>query len=187
MTDLSAFLAYGVLVLLAVFVCEAIYVLFFRNFGLVKFQIAFEVPATDANTVWSTYFDGLNAWNSVMERLSYDVVSEAPRVVRSTARMRGTQDPPSTTEWKCDVFEPEKRCHTTLVKVNGVAIEPEAQTSETFEVASTDTGTTVKVETAIPVRGWVWMPLHRRFLSRIYQDLRVACLEKTGAPFELGR
>lgn len=186
MTDLSAFLAYGVFVFLAVFVCEAIYVLFFRNFGLVKFEIAFEVPATDVKTVWATYFDGLNTWNSVMERLSYDVVSETPRVVRSTARMRGTNDKPATSEWCHDVFEPEKKCHTRLIKLDGVDVRPEAQTAETFEVAPSETGTMVKVEAAIPVRGWLWLPLHKRFLARIYQDLRVACLDRSSAPAQAG-
>ncbi|NOT41796.1 MAG: hypothetical protein HOP13_15040, partial [Alphaproteobacteria bacterium] len=72
MPDLSAFLAYGVLVFVLVFVIEAIYSLFFRNFGLVTFKIAINIPGADARTVWNTYFDQRNDWNSVTERLSYE-------------------------------------------------------------------------------------------------------------------
>jgi hypothetical protein len=184
MTDLSAFLAYGVLVLGLVFVVEAVYALFFRNFGLVKFEFAFNVPGADAKTVWSTYFDGENDWNSVTERLSYDVVSEGPRVVRSTARLRGTADTPVTSEWRLDMLTPERVCRSTVVKVNGAEVPAAEQTSETFCVSESGAGTDVRVEASIPVRGWLRVPLHRRNLARIFEDLRMACLKKAGVPFE---
>lgn len=184
MTDLSAFLAYGVVVLVAVFVCEAIYALFFRNFGLVKFELAFKVPGADASTVWATYLDRRHAWNSVTERLSYEVVSTAPYVVRSTARMRGTAGRPVTTEWQVDVLEPERVCRSKVLKVDGADVPAPVQTSETFAVTPFAGGTEVKVEASIPVRGWLRVPLHRRYLGRIFEDLRMASLRQAGVPFE---
>jgi hypothetical protein len=154
MPDSSAFLAYGI------------------------------VPGTDARTVWATYFDGRNEWNSVTERLSYEVVSEAPRVVRSAARMRGTADKPVMSEWQLDVLEPERVCRATVLKVGGGDVPAAEQTSETFAVSAGANGTDVKVEAVIPVRGWLRVPLHRRNLARIFEDLRVACLKKAGVPFE---
>ena len=183
MPDLSVLFAYGTLVLAAVFVCEAIYALFFRNFGLVKFELAFSIPRADAKTVWATYFDERNDWNSVTERLSYEVVSEAPRVVRSTARRRGTADKPVTCDWQVDVLEPERVRRATVLKVDGASVPQAEQTSETFAVSPGVDGTDVRVEAAIPVRGWLWVPLHRRNLGRIFEDLRMACLEKAGVPF----
>jgi hypothetical protein len=183
MADLSAYVVYGVAVLVVVFAIEAAYALFFRNFGLVKFRLAFTVPGADAKTVWATYFDGLNAWNSVTERLSYDVVSDAPRIIRSTARRRGTADKAITSEWRLDILEPEKSCRATIITVDGAEVPVAEQTSETFAVSPGDGGTEVTVEAELPVRGWLRVPLHRRYLGRIFEDLRMACMRKAGVPF----
>lgn len=183
MPELNVLLVCGA-VLLAVFVCEAIYAGFFRDFGLVKFRLAFKVPGADAKTVWSTYFDGRNEWNSVTERLTYEVVSERPRVVRSTARLRGTNDVPVTTEWLLDIIKPERSCRATIVKVDGADVPTAEQTSEVFELTPGAEGTEVQVEAEIPVRGWLRVPMHRRYLNRIFADLQAACLRKAGVPFQ---
>jgi hypothetical protein len=177
------FLLAAVAVLAIVFVAEAIYALFFRDFGLVIFRIGFDVPGVDPRTVWTTYFDERNDWNSVTERLSYEIVSEAPRIVRVRARRRGMNVAPVTTELKLDVTTPERSCRNTAISVDGVPL-PEAQRHyETFDVAPSKNGAHVEVEAAIPVRGWLWVPVHRRYLWRIYQDLCGACWTKAGVPF----
>jgi hypothetical protein len=141
------------------------------------------VPGTDAETVWATYVDERTDWNSVTERLSYEVVNEAPRVVRSKARLRGTECTPVTTEWRVDVLEPERTLRATVLKVDDVALPDAERTSETFTVSPSAGGAEVKVEAMLPVRGWLWVPVHKRNLGRIFEDLRMACLKKAGIPF----
>jgi hypothetical protein len=183
MADLNAYLVYGAAVLGIVFVIEAIYALFFRNFGAVKFQLAFNIPGASPNAVWATYFDERNDWNSVIERLSYEVLSENPRIVRLKSRLRGMDVDPVTSEMRVDILEPERRCRATVLKVDDEEIAPEQQTPEEFEISPTANGTDVTVRTNIAVRGWLWVPLHRRNLGRIYEDLRMACMRKAGVPF----
>jgi hypothetical protein len=183
MADLSAYFAYGVAVLGFVFVIEAIYALFFRNFGAVKFQLAFNIPGANPNTVWATYFDERNDWNSVTERVSYQVLSENPRVVRSQSRLRGVECNPTTLEMRIDILEPERSCRATALRVDGEEIPLEEQTPEIFELSAAENGTDVKVQTDISVRGWLWVPVHKRNLGRIYEDLRMACMREAGVPF----
>lgn len=187
MTDIELF-ALGALALLGlVFAVEAIYAFFFRNFGLVTFRVAFDVPKADAATVWATYLDERNDWNSVTERLSYEVVSDAPRIVRLSSRMRGTDDQPVTMEMRVDMDEARRSCRGIVISVDGVAVPDREQSSEVFEVAPGEDGVRVEVEARIPVRGWLRVPLHRRNLARIYEDLRFACLVKAGVPCRLER
>jgi hypothetical protein len=89
-----------------------------------------------------------------------------------------------TTEWRIEVLEPERVCRSTIVKLDGADVPKVEQTNETFAVSPSDGGSEIKVEAAIPVRGWLRVPLHRRNLSRIFEDLRMACLRKAGVPFE---
>lgn len=176
---------FGAIALGIVFAAEALYVLFFRNFGLMPFRLTFNVPGVDADTVWSTYFDGQNAWNSVTERLSHEVLSDNPRIVRVRSRMRGTEDAPVTMDMRIDTRAQGRSCRATLIAANGASEPPETATYEVVELSPDENGTTVKIEAGIPVRGWLWVPVHRRNLERIFQDLRIACLQKAGVPFRV--
>ena len=174
-------LAFGLLA--AVFVGEAIYALFFRNFGLVTFRVMLEMRRVDADSVWGAYFDESNAWNSVSERLSYEVVSENPRVVRLGARLRGTDVAPVMSEFRLDVTRPKRAARATLISVDGAPVSDAERTFEVFALFETDDGVRLEVEAGIPVRGWLRVPLHRRNLRRIYHDLYIACLKKAGVAF----
>ncbi len=181
----TEFLTWGVIVLSLVFVAEAIYALFFRDFGLVSFRIALNVPGTDARTVWATYFDERNEWNSLTERLSYEVLSETPRMVRIRTRWRGSSDEPAAMTVRVDVTAPGRTARITTVAVGSADLSGKDQVYEVFEVTPGEHGADVRVEAAIPVKGWFTKPLHQRNLERIYQDLRIACLQKSGVPFRV--
>ncbi|NOT41983.1 MAG: hypothetical protein HOP13_16005, partial [Alphaproteobacteria bacterium] len=99
---------------------------------------------------------------------SYEVVGEAP----------------VTSEFRLETLEPERVRRATVIKVDGVDLPAAEQSYETFAVSPGANGTDVNVEAAIPVRGWLWVPVHRRYLGRIYEDLRMACLRQAGVPFE---
>lgn len=184
MADLSAYFVYGVALLGVVFVIEAVYALFFRNFGLVNFKLVVDIPGADTKTVWDTYFDPRNDWNSVTERLSYEVISETPRIIRSLARQRGSDDEPVASEFKVETLEPERVRRATVLKVDGLDVPAAEQACETFAVSQGPSGVQLTVDAAIPVRGWLWTAVHRRILARIYEDLRMACLRRAGVPFE---
>ncbi len=182
---MTEFLIWGVTLLALVFVAEAVYAFFFRDFGHLPFRIAFNVPGTDARTVWTTYFDEHNEWNSVTERVSYEVLSETPRLVRICTRWRGYNGEPAAMTVRVDVTAPERAARITTMAVNGADLPAKDQICEVFEVAPGEHGAEVRVEAVIPVKGWLSKPLHRRNLERIYQDLRIACLQKSGVPFRV--
>lgn len=182
---MSQVLIWGVGLLGLVFVAEAIYALFFRNFGLVPFRIALDIPGVDPALVWSIYFDRANDWNSVTERLSFEVVSETPRMLRIRSRLRGSQDKPVTTLIRVDNHQPERCSRATVIEVDGAPVPQGKQTYEQFELHPSAHGARIEIEATMPVRGWVWIPVHRRNLRRIYEDLRMACLRKAGIAFEV--
>jgi hypothetical protein len=184
-TETSTMLLLALGLLGVVFAVEAVYALFFRDFGRVTFRVEFEARKVDAAMVWNTYFEESNAWNSVSERLAYEVISENPRVVRTKARLRGVEMAPVTTEFRVDVLTPQRAARVTTVKVDGAPVAEDQQTYEVFELIPNPGGVRVKVEAGIPVRGWLRMPLHRRNLARIYQDLHVECLTRANVAFDL--
>jgi hypothetical protein len=176
---------WGGAMIAALFVAEAIYAFFFRDFGIVPFHLSFDLPGVEAQTVWSVYFDEKNAWNPISERLSYEVVSEAPLIVRICARWRGSGDAPITMDTHMEVTAPERSCRSSVIAVEGAAVPEKRQSSEVFEVTPTGLGTNVRVEARIPVKGWLRVPLHRRNLAHIYQHLRMACFRKADIPFRV--